>query len=155
MYLHDLEPRCTAAKLASHKPQRPGWSWNGTRWWFGQGGKGQNESCNGKQGWTFAWELRLHNCHTVWCCHGCPGSPCVVSWCVRAGRGCRRAQSCPTCLGSSGVRWQAAVMGGSLCGRLEAFELSLFPISSLPTDQRTSCDFCRILKHFFFFFSPL
>lgn len=37
MYLHDLEPRCKAAKFASHKPQRPGWSWNGTRWWFGQG----------------------------------------------------------------------------------------------------------------------
>lgn len=52
---------------------------------------------------------------------------------VRAGRGCRQAQSCPTCLGSSGVRWQAAAMGGSLCGRREA--LSSVSSPSLPSQQ--------------------
>lgn len=39
MYLHDLEPRCKAAELASHKPQRPGWSWNGLGDGLGRGGR--------------------------------------------------------------------------------------------------------------------
>jgi len=49
------------------------------------------------------------------------------------GRGCRRAESCRTCLGSSGVCWQAAVTGGSPAGRSEA--LSSVSPPSLPSNR--------------------
>lgn len=97
------------------------------------GGKGQNKSCNGKQGWPFVREPPLCNCHIVWCCHGARAVPAWFPGVWEQGWGCWRAESCSTCLGSSGMCWQATVTGGSPSGRFETLS-SVYP-PSLPSNR--------------------